>query len=84
MGEVDAILNRVLKSQENYTMQIVWDVSGNPIYVGEAEPGTSTSDTGWRIKKITWTSGNPTQITWASGSREFKFTWDKYLNYTYS
>ena len=85
MAEPEAILTRILKSQDGFTKLIEWDGSGNPIYIGDAEPGTLSSSLKWRIKKISWDgSGNPISIKWAEGSREFKYNWDIRSDYTYS
>lgn len=71
-------------SQAEYTMAIEYDGSNNPIYVGEAKPGTSQSAIGWRIKQVTFdASNNATDVKWAGSSTEFKFTWDDRSSYTY-
>jgi hypothetical protein len=70
---------------QDYLTAIIWDVNNNPIYVGEALPGTAKSATGWRIKKITWdVNGNPTDIQWANSSMQFSFIMNNYLSYTYA
>lgn len=57
---------------------------GQPIYVGEAEPGTATSSPGWRIQLWTYSGGLLTQIDWAEGTREFDKVWDDRAGYSYS
>jgi len=60
------------------------DENGNPVYIGEAEPGTAKSSTGWRIKKLVWSGENLTDILWTGGSQKFEFIWDNRLSYNYS
>ena len=57
----------------------------NVVYIGEAQPGTSTSSPNWRIKKLTYDSNNMvTDIKWAGGTNAFDKTWDDRASYTYS
>jgi len=64
--------------------RIAYDASGNAEYVGEAKPGTATSATGWRIKKITYdASNNATQINWADSNTNMDNIWDSRTDYTY-
>lgn len=68
-----------------YTTAIAYDASNNPIYVGEANPGTAESATGWRIKKITYdANNNPTNVQWADGNTKFDNVWDDRASYSYS
>ena len=84
MVEQEAVLARLLRVQDNYTTYIENNSDGNPIYVGDAEPGTIPSNPTWRIKRITYdTDGNPTAIQWAGGSKAFKFSWTERITYTY-
>jgi len=77
-------LKQILNAGGDYTTYIEIS-SGNPLYIGDAEPGSDTSDSIWRIKKMSYDSdGNVISVTWAGGSRAFKFIWDKRGDYTYS
>ncbi|MBU0598715.1 hypothetical protein KKF61_07085 [Patescibacteria group bacterium] len=68
-----------------YTTVISYDASGNPEYIGEAQPGSSESDSVWRIFKITYNaSSNPTNIQWADGVSLFTKIWDDKASYDYS
>jgi len=60
------------------------DASGNPIYTGQATPGTADSVASWRICKWTW-DGNNAMLTrlFADGSVRFDKEWDERANYTY-
>lgn len=75
--------------QQNHLFNSRWDQafendgSGNPLYWGEAEPGTSKNAAGWRIKKLTWTGGNVTDIQWAENSTAMNLTWSARASYTY-
>lgn len=82
--------NRVLVDDEgsldsaNWLILIDYVGTANPIYVGEAMPGTLTSVLHWRIKKITWVAGNPTAVEWANGSAAMVHEWDDRALYAYS
>ena len=69
---------------DKYTMLVEYDASDNPKYIGEATPGTAQGDLAWRIRKVTYTGGNPTGIKWAGGTTEFNKVWDDRGDYDYS
>ena len=72
-------------AESPFTLAIAYDVAGNPIYVGEAFPGTGKAATGWRIKRITYDANdNATDVQWADGTSQLDKVWDDRLNYTYS
>lgn len=56
---------------------IVDEADASNVYVGQAAPGSATSDSAWRIKKIN-VSGSTTTITWAFGS------WDNRATLSYN
>lgn len=57
----------------------------NAIYIGEAIPGSGTSSASWRIKKLTYSGDNVTDIKWAEGdSLTFNKNWDDRASYSYS
>ena len=67
------------------TKKIEYDVSNNPIFVGETIPGSATSALTWRIKKITYdASNNPTDVQWSDGNTNFDKIWDKRSDGTYT
>ena len=56
----------------------------NPIYEGEAIPGTSPATARWRIKKLTYSGGNPViPVAWANGTDAFDKIWTSRATYTY-
>lgn len=63
-----------------------FDGGSAPIYIGEAQPGTATSKTKWRIQKRTYSNRKLTAIEWADGDGNFDKEWDerKTGTYTYS
>lgn len=68
-----------------YTTMMTYTANGQIEYVGEAEPGSSTGSTVWRIKKLAYDGGGfQTSITWASGNRNFDKEWDERATYVYS
>lgn len=69
----------------NYTLKFDYDGTGNQIYVGWSQPGTSTSQPFWRIMKQTFNGSNQvTDITWPGGSTGFGSVWDSRTTYSYS
>ena len=70
-----------------FTLIMELDGNDNPVYVGEADPGTSSNagTAKWRIKKITYSAGQGvTNVQWASGDRKFNKDWSLRTSYTYS
>jgi hypothetical protein len=64
----------------NDDIRIAYDGNNNPIYVGNAPPGTATNAKGWTIKKLTYdVNDNPTYIQSTSGSGNY--TWDDRASY---
>lgn len=66
------------------TVAIDYDGGANPVYVGEATADTAKSVAAWRIKKITWSGSNPTDIQWADGESAFVNIWNSRTTYSYS
>ncbi len=71
------LAKRTIKLPSNQHVKIVYDADSNPIYVGTAPKGLPTGSEGWIIKKITWVSNNPTDISIGYG------IWDDYLTIVY-
>ena len=61
---------------------LVDTAGGSVIYLGQAFPGTLTSDGFWRIQKIDTTGG--VQIAYANGSPTFQVIWNNRAGYSYS
>jgi hypothetical protein len=59
------------------------DVGGGVTYIGEAVPGTATSDPNWRIKKLIETAPD-LEIAWADGTAAFTKVWDDRVSLSYS
>ncbi len=77
-------LNRSGVEQEG-TILLDYDVSNNPIYVGEAAIGVGASEAKWRIRKLTYDgSNNVTAIQWAQGNTRYDKIWDNRATYAYS
>ena len=65
-------------------LTMMLDNTGSPVmYIGQAVPGTATSASTWRIKKVDLTTPNVV-ITWANGISTFQNVWDNRASYTYS
>lgn len=58
------------------------DVDGSNIYIGYALPGTLTSETKWKIKRVNTT--NPISIYWADSSTLYNKKFDDRATYTYA
>lgn len=72
-------------AEGNYTLLLDYNSGSSPVYIGEAEPGTSTSEAKWRIRKIEYdANGNPISVKWADGTNSFTKVWDDRATYTYS
>lgn len=73
----------IIQGDKPKTIKIDYDGS-NPIYVGEADPGTATSSAGWRIKKLTYSGSNVTDVQWADGDLAEDNVWDDRAALSYS
>ena len=78
---ITSIMERIRVELEVQYNRIV-EVVGNYTYVGEAEPGTATSASTWRIKRVD-EDGDVTEIFWANGTDTFDKVWDNKATYTY-
>lgn len=59
------------------------DTVGNLTYIGEAEPGSLTSEAKWRIKRVEDKGGDDIDIRHADGVNTFNKIWDDRLTFTY-
>ena len=59
------------------------DTENNYIYIGEASPGSATSEAVWRIKRVE-EIGDDYNILWADGTANLDKIWDNRLTFTYS
>jgi hypothetical protein len=64
-------------------LAIQLDDTGGTTYIGEASPGSLTSASAWRIKRVVET-GPDSVITWADGDSDFDNIWDNRLSLTYT
>ena len=69
--------------EQRYTTRIAYS-GNNPEYIGEAFPGSSAGDAAWRIKKLTYSGDNVTEINWAEGTEKFTNVWSSRTTYTYT
>lgn len=61
-----------------------YDGSNHLIYQGWAQPGQATSASVWRIRKLTYSGDNVTNIQFPSGSPAFAYVWDDRVSLSYS
>ena len=57
------------------------DEPGTYTYIGEAVPGTATSDSLWKIKRVTDATG---VVLFADGNNDFDNVWDNRASLSYS
>ena len=67
-----------------FAVRVEYNADGTELYVGEASPGTLDANSGWRIKKLTYTNQQVTKVEWASGDSQFDKIWDNRATYSYS
>ena len=63
------------------------EITGGDIYIGEALPGTLTSEAKWRIQFVNFTKTGQLEdvsITWADGNALFDNIWNDRLSLSYS
>lgn len=73
----------VQNTERPFTQKIAYSGT-NPIYIGEAPPGTPTSSALWRIKKLEYSGSLVTGTVWANGSADFDKVWDNRTSYSYN
>lgn len=82
--DFDGVVLSRTKSR-NLALQIEYDGNSNPIYLGQATPGTATSVALWQIRKLTFDgNSNVTAIKYANGSSNFDAVWDDHGSLSYS
>jgi hypothetical protein len=57
---------------------------GNITYIGEADPGTSTDQALWRVKRVLEHADGSLSVLWASGTASFVHVWDDRATFVYS
>lgn len=80
--EFSNILRATNEGETMYSKRVDF-INDNLLYRGEAIPGSSTSSSVWRIRKIVISVDGDIQEVWADGSSEFIKIWDNRLSYTY-
>lgn len=75
------IANEIFEKTDNNI--ILDEVDANTTFIAEAEPGTASSDSRWKAKRMKKT-GTVTKITWADGNNKFDNIGDDIRNLTYS
>lgn len=62
-----------------------YDGNGNTIYIGNAQPGSLSSASVWRIKQLNYNGSNQiTSIKFPSASSAYNFIWDNRAALAYS
>lgn len=81
-GSIDVNASIVDGDLDSQDLIVYVDDTGDFIYVGEANVGSSTSDSAWRIRRLQEV-GTITSVLWASGSSDFNKVWDDRSTYSY-
>ena len=70
----------------NLNIQIEYDGSNNPIYLGFAAPGSLTTEAKWQIRFLTFdVNNNITTVSYANGTPNFDKKWSlRTTDYVYS
>jgi len=69
-------LQRINASSLN--LQLEYDASNNPVYLGLAAPGSLTTEAKWQIRYLTFdVNNNVTSMTYANGTPNFDKAWSK-------
>jgi hypothetical protein len=80
------IIERLKVDLEVQYDKLIFETVENSIsytYIGEAAPGSITSDAVWRIKRVAEYSDGLTEVLWANDSVDFDKVWDDRESYTY-
>jgi hypothetical protein len=64
--------------------KLAYNANGLVEYQGYAKPGTTTSTSGWLIKKLIYDGFNVTDILFEGGNLEFDAIWDNRASLDYS
>ena len=81
-GSVISILKALVPQ---YSTEMDYDVNGNVIYYGIAEPGSNVSASAWQIRRLDYNvSGNLSDMVFANGLRTFNQAWINRLALSYS
>jgi len=67
------------------TQVLEYDIDGNLLYQGQAQPGSAKNEAVWKITKYIYNVDNRlTDILWADGNLKEDKIWDNRINYNYS
>jgi hypothetical protein len=87
LAEDTSVSPNVLKRLQflaKLTQAFEYNGDGNPIYIGEASPGSAKGDAKWRIRKLTYSGTNITDIQWADGDTNYNNVWNDRVSLSYS
>jgi len=72
-------------TDSQYITEIDYVSGTNPIYLGNATPGSATSASAWQIRKLTYDgNNNVVSILFAGGTSAYTAIWDNRASLTYS
>lgn len=81
----DLSINAKVTTKKQLTIKIDYSGGLNPVYIGFASSGTSTSASSWRIMKLTYdVNSNVTDVQWAGGTTDFSNIYDNRASLSYS
>ncbi len=74
----------VAGTEKPLTRLIDFDGGRQPIFIGEATPGTLSSAAKWRIQKRAYTDNKLISIKWAEGNGNFVHIYNNRGTFTYT
>lgn len=83
MGNAQGMKPTAVEPQLHYTRRLDYDGSGNVIYIGKAQIGSTITDAKWQIQKVTYSGANLTLIQFANASDAYDQIWDLRTGLTY-
>jgi hypothetical protein len=88
MGQVSGGLASLSDIQSvafaSYVTALDYNSDSQLVYLGVAMTGSAKAAASWKIAKLTYTSGNLTDIQWAGGVTTFVNVWNNRAAFVYS
>lgn len=70
--------------EEDMYSELIDFYTQDDFYKGQAQPGSSSAASVWRIKRVITSVDGDVQVLWADGTADFTKSWDNRTSYTYS
>lgn len=84
-SNADVYLKNININTSKHIFALDWVGGTNPIYIGLAAPGSTTSSPVWQIRKFTYDgSGNLLSVLYAGGTAAYTSVYDDRASLSYS